>query len=187
MRLLSRLHFLANMWLPFGLVSLIKEVRQVVGDNATFESINGVLGKLFLWSSMAFCFNYISGGHMDVDAFLGVITVAVYSDEGVKKYDIDDEIALYFCLPAKGICIGMRPGDVIFFNPKEYHCISQRTSAYKEDQVFVTSCYYKARQLGGNNNDIDDVQEVDKFVDNDDYTIAIDNLCIHDETNDLLL
>jgi hypothetical protein len=62
------------------------------------------------------------------------------------------EVALYFCLPKYGVCIALCPGDIIIFNPLEYHCISQRTECYKNEWIVVTSFYLKAKQLGLNDN-----------------------------------
>jgi ectoine hydroxylase-related dioxygenase (phytanoyl-CoA dioxygenase family) len=69
-------------------------------------------------------------------------------------YTEDMPIAVYFCFPNKGVKIGLRPGDVLFFNPLHYHCVSQRTSHYSEDEIFVTSFYMKSAQLGRNDNSI---------------------------------
>jgi hypothetical protein len=58
------------------------------------------------------------------------------------------------CFPEVGIAVGLRPGDVLFFNPQYYHCVSGRTREYNTEQVYVTSFYMKSKQLGLNDNSI---------------------------------
>ena len=67
---------------------------------------------------------------------------------------MDDEIACHFMFPEYGIAIALRPGDVLFFNPLHYHCLSERNILYADEKVFVTSFYLKAAQIGLNDNDI---------------------------------
>ena len=95
-------------------------------------------------------YNYVSAAHVDDDAFLSAITIM--AETNTKDYQADSEIAVYFCLPECGKAIGLRPGDVIFFNPLYYHCISKRTKAYENKKVFVCSLYLKTAVIGGNDN-----------------------------------
>jgi hypothetical protein len=38
--------------------------------------------------------------------------------KGKKKYDDDDDVIVYFCFPASGVAITLRPGDFLFIrNP----------------------------------------------------------------------
>ena len=61
---------------------------------------------------------------------------------------------MYFLFPDYGIAVAMRPGDVLFFNPLHYHCLSERCKEYNDEKVFVTSFYMKTSQLRLNDNDI---------------------------------
>jgi hypothetical protein len=58
------------------------------------------------------------------------------------------------CFPQQGIAVGLRPGDVIFFNPQYYHCVSGRTMHYSDEKIHLTSFYMKTMQLGLNDNSI---------------------------------
>jgi hypothetical protein len=154
--MLNRMEFFAKMWLPFGLLSTLNESKNVCNDNATL--LGNDRGKRGVWASIASSYNYVSPAHVDEDAFLSCLTVSFISESCDRKikhrYELEMEIALYFCLPKYGVCVALRPGDIIFFNPLEYHCISQRTECYKNEKIFVTSFYLKAKQLGLNDNDI---------------------------------
>ena len=67
---------------------------------------------------------------------------------------MNDNIACHFLFLEYGIAVAMRPGDVLFFNPLHYHCLSERCIEYIDEKVFVTSFYMKTSQLGLNDNDI---------------------------------
>jgi hypothetical protein len=154
--MLNRMEFFAKMWLPFGLLSTLHESKNMCNDNATLLGMNP--SKRNVWASMASSFNYVSPAHVDKDAFLSCLTVSFISESVDRKiksrYEQEMEVALYFCLPKYGVSVALRPGDIIFFNPLEYHCISQRTECYKHEKIFVTSFYLKAKLLGLNDNDI---------------------------------
>ena len=67
-------------------------------------------------------------------------------------YSNDDEVITYFAFPRLGIAITLRPGDLLFFNTKEPHCISSRCK--NDDQVYCTSLYLKSANLGLHDNSI---------------------------------
>jgi hypothetical protein len=154
--MLNRMEHFAKMWLPFGLMSTLNESKNMCNDNATLLGNN--CGTRGVWASIASSYNYVSPAHVDEDAFLSCMTVSFISDSCDRqikhRYELEMEVALYFCLPQYGICVALRPGDIIFFNPLEYHCISQRTECYKNERIFVTSFYLKSKQLGLNDNNI---------------------------------
>jgi hypothetical protein len=62
------------------------------------------------------------------------------------------------CFPEQGVAVALRPGDVIFFNPQYYHCVSGRCVEYEAEKVYLTSFYMKSMQLGLNDNSIAFVQ-----------------------------
>lgn len=154
-KMLKRVQHLARMWLPFGLTTILKFMKQEVGDTASFFSLEYIEENY--WASIAFSSNIITPGHIDKDGFLGCITVSFHpedKDDEEHQYMMDDAIALFFCLPTLGIRIALRPGDTIFFNPRVPHCVSQRTKAYENERVYVTSFYMKIEQLSKHNNSI---------------------------------
>jgi hypothetical protein len=166
-QLTKRMEFFGKQVLPFGLLSTIKDVRQSVNDTMSLTSTTG--GEERIWASLATSYNYMSPAHVDDDAFLTVLTVSyvpyIFRN---KKYFYKDHIndlpvACYMCFPELGIAVGLRPGDVIFFNPHYYHCVSGRTIEYDTEIVYVTSFYMKSMQLGLNDNSIgiDNVENCD--------------------------
>ena len=46
--------------------------------------------------------------------------------------------------------IPLKPGDVLFFNPKEPHCVSSRCD--NNDDIFCMSLYLKSDNIGKNDN-----------------------------------
>jgi hypothetical protein len=154
----KRMEFFGQQVLPFGLMSTIKEMRKSVNDTLSLTSSMG--GEERIWASLATSYNYMSPAHVDDDAFLTALTVSyvpyIYR---FKKYLYKDHIndlpvACYMCFPELGIAVALRPGDVIFFNPHYYHCVSGRTVEYDNEKVYVTSFYMKSMQLGLNDNSI---------------------------------
>ena len=67
---------------------------------------------------------------------------------------MEDKVACYFVFPEYGRAVALRPGDVLFFNPLHYHCLSERTLEYMDEDLHVTSFYMKSSQIGLNDNDI---------------------------------
>ena len=49
----------------------------------------------------------------------------------------------------------MRSGDILVFNPTIPHYVSSTTDAYKNDDVYCISHYFKSLIAGRNNNDIE--------------------------------
>ena len=95
---------------------------------------------------------------MDKDAFLSCLLVS-HTPKGTKfnekhMYKLDDNVCCHFVFPEYGVAIALRPGDILFFNPLHYHCLSDRTMDYMNEDVYVTSFYMKSSQLGLNNIDI---------------------------------
>ena len=67
-----------------------------------------------------------------------------------KSYTLEDDVIAYFAFPRLGIAIPLHPGDVLFFNPNEPHCVSSR--AKNEDDIYCVSLYLKRSNIGLNNN-----------------------------------
>ena len=64
---------------------------------------------------------------------------------------INDCPVVHFSCPRFDIVIPLRPGNVLFFNPKEPDCISSRS--HTEDNFYCLSLYLKSANIGLNNND----------------------------------
>ena len=68
-------------------------------------------------------------------------------------YALNDETVLYFAFPRLGVCVSLKPGDVLLFNPKEPHAVSSRIR--DSDNVYCVSLYLKSRQMGLNDNSLE--------------------------------
>lgn len=143
--IVRRIETLASTFLPVSIMEFAKKGKELVGCT---ESLTTNCNSV--WTSAAMSYNYVSAAHVDDDSFLSAITVMVETDSAF--YEKNSPIAVYFCLPECGIAIGLRPGDIIFFNPLYYHCISKRTKEYENSKVFVTSVYLKTAVIGRNDN-----------------------------------
>ena len=154
-KMLKRVESFARMYLPFGILSTLHEMKLRCGDQTSIVQTAQQSKEESVWASIATSFNYVSPAHIDKDAFLSCLMVSYYpkdNETNKYKYKVKMEVALYFCIPEYRIAVALRPGDVLFFNPLHYHCISQRTSHYIAETVYVTSFYMKTGQIGGNDN-----------------------------------
>ena len=94
--------------------------------------------------------------HTDEDFFYSLTTTA--SAHGLKhdidRYKVDAEVCNYFTFAEQGVAIALRPGDMLIFNPLYQHCLSSRTSFYKNKDVFCLSLYLKTLIVGKNDNSL---------------------------------
>lgn len=156
----GRIQKLASEYLPFGLLSSLMISKFIVDDNISYHYKTGIQGEdelnKSIWASMASSYNYISPSHTDNDAFLSCLTITLYpSNEprnGRYRYPKKCEICCYFCFPGVNKAIALRPGDVLFFNPLQKHCISQRTINYLDEKLYCSSFYITTKQISGNDN-----------------------------------
>jgi hypothetical protein len=158
-QLFQRGNLLARKYLPYGLLHSLKEAKEMCDDSICYvdphanQSIYSTI-----WSSIATTFNYMSPAHIDEDAFMSVLFVTNVSKteelQENSKYNMDQNVAFYFCFPTVGVAVALRPGDVLLFNPIYHHCASQRCEYYKAEDVFLTSLYMKSRQISKSDNRI---------------------------------
>ncbi len=155
-QMLRRAVFFGKSYLPFGLMSTVKAMKEYIGDKTSVQTSSNSTPESSVWASAAISYNYVSPAHIDKDAFLSCLMVNYLPNMSQSNYEYkaDMDTALYFCLPEHGVSIALRPGDVLFFNPLHHHCISQRTKEYLGNEIFVTSFYMKTGQVGGNDNSI---------------------------------
>ena len=80
----------------------------------------------------------------DVDALYSIGGTICYNPVCVKCVKEDQfykqkyPISNYFCFPGIGIAVGLRPGDIILFNPLYPHCISTKTDDSMESSKSST-------------------------------------------------
>ena len=99
--------------------------------------------------SLATSKNYRAPAHVDKDFFLSLHQANVYK-RGV--YELNEGIVQYMCFPEVGIAVGLRPGDLLIFNPGTYHCLSEKETNFKDIDVHVSTFYIKTAHVGKNDN-----------------------------------
>jgi hypothetical protein len=153
-KILKRVFVIAKQFLPTGLLSNLKEIKEIVGDTTSIHG-NGFEN---VWSSIASSCNYVSPAHTDKDAFISCLLVTHKpkntSPNEKYFYSIDNKVCCHFIFPEYGTAVALRPGDILFFNPLHYHCLSDKTVDYIDQDVYVSSFYMKSAQIGLNDNDI---------------------------------
>ena len=162
--MLSRVFQFAKEFLPPGLLNNLRQVKEVVNDKVSLKDD----GFNSVWSSLATSCNYASPAHTDKDAFISCLLVShkpsSYNTRQKYLYTMDEKICCHFVFPLYGKAVALRPGDMLFFNPLHYHCLSDRTLEFEEEKVYVTSFYMKSAQLGLNDNDIEVSEVVSTFL-----------------------
>jgi hypothetical protein len=88
---------------------------------------------------------------------------------GKDKYEVDDDIVVYFCFPTLGVAVPLQPGDFLLFNALISHCVSSRCR--QDDNIF--SIDIKTSIVGMNNNQLP-VSSNQSFL-ADRYHTAINN------------
>jgi hypothetical protein len=102
-------------------------------------------------AALASTINYSAPAHVDCDFVMSIHQMNVDTSSGLL---LEDEIAQYFCFPEFGYAVGLRPGDVLLFNPQVYHCLSKKEPVYKDANVHVTTFYLKTAHVGKNDNSL---------------------------------
>lgn len=123
----------------------IREARRVVGwETPTSSSVETKSPSTF--NAVAFGMNVHLRAHTDQDFTYSVIQAHVAN----MDYTLENDVVCYFCFPARGIAVPLKPGDFLLINALEYHCVSSRCR--NNEDVFVLSCYLKTAVVGGNDN-----------------------------------
>ena len=97
---------------------------------------------------MASSVNYCAPAHVDDDFLFSIHQVNV---DGLLDAH---EVVQCMCFPTYGYAVALRPGDVLLFNPHVPHCLSEKTTAYKDKDVHVTTFYIKTAHVGKHDNTI---------------------------------
>lgn len=110
-------------------------------------------------AAMASSVNYSAPAHLDDDALFSIHQLNV---DGCLD---SDDVAQFFCFPTYGFAIGLRPGDIILFNPHVYHCLSEKTEQYNDVDVHVTTLYVKTSHVGKNDNTLPLTEQEELYYD----------------------
>jgi hypothetical protein len=134
-----------------------KELRgiQIAKLILKWDSINGCKHGSIL-PSLSQALNTYLSAHTDEDFFYSLMTTACCHAlrDDIDQYKLHAEVSNYFVFPEQGIAVALRPGDLLIFNPKYHHCLSSRTEAYQNKDVYSMSLYLKSAVVGKNDNRI---------------------------------
>ena len=120
-------------------------LKDVEGPVATIH--NQQHRKSSIYGAIAAGKNVYLNIHCDKDFVTCATSVHV-----AKQYHVDENSVIYFAFPRLGICIPLRPGDILFFNPNEPHAVSSRKNG--DNDVYCLSLYLKSSLMGLNDNSI---------------------------------
>lgn len=143
-RFIRGVEHLFRMWMPSEAIHQVQEGLNVA-DVPLFTTPDGKTSKIY--QAFACAKNVYLSAHVDRDFTFSAVTVL---KEG--KYGMDDDEVAYFNFPRLGVSIPLRPGDLLFFDPSEYHMISSRCK--DKDEIYCVSFYLKSNLIGGNDNSL---------------------------------
>ena len=146
MKLFRQIEELYARFVDTDQIRLVKEAVDFV-EAKTFSvpQESAKKAKATIYGAYASGVNVYLSSHWDQD-----FTYCATSIHQRKPYLESQNVVAYFAFPRLGIAIPLRPGDNLFFNPKEPHCISSRCSN-KED-IYCVSLYLKSANIGKNDN-----------------------------------
>ena len=99
------------------------------------------------YGGLAFGCNVFLRCHTDNDYTMSMVQIHL---KGKVKYNIEDDVVVYFCFPTLGVAVPLRPGDFLLFNALIPHCISSRCRHAEE--ILSIAMYLKTSVVGMNNN-----------------------------------
>ena len=146
MKLFRQIEELYARFVDTDQIRLVKEAVDFV-EAKTFSvpQESAKKAKATIYGAYASGVNVYLSSHWDQD-----FTYCATSIHQRKPYLESQNVVAYFAFPRLGIAIPLRPGDNLFFNPKEPHCIFSRCSN-KED-IYCVSLYLKSANIGKNDN-----------------------------------
>jgi hypothetical protein len=72
--------------------------------------------------------------------------------KGKVKYNIEDDVVVYFCFPTLGVAVPLRPVDFLLFNALIPHCVSSRRR--QAEEILSIVMYLKTSVVGMNYNQL---------------------------------
>ena len=143
-------------WIDSNILGAIRFAKEIV-NYARLPRKGSGKKTASIFGSIAFGQNVYLNSHWDADFTYSIVTVHRPPRNGRSKYDLDDDIICYFVFPRYGMAVPLRPGDILIFNPQEYHSVSSRVC--DEDDISCLSIYLKSAIVGLWDNDIELTQE----------------------------
>ena len=132
-----------------GVMSHMYHAKQVVPFKTMSAPFISETTPLKYYGALAFGCNVFLPCHTDDDFTMSMIQIHL---KGKDKYEVNDDVVVYFCFPTLGSVVPLRPGDFLLFNALIPHCVSSRCR--QDDEIMVISMYLKTSVVGMNNNQL---------------------------------
>ena len=152
MKVFTIIENLFDAWMDTGVIRLIRAALDLVNANTFTVQLPSQPGEdqprfksSRIYGAFASGINTYLNAHTDRDFIFGAVTIHME-----EEYTLGQRVVAYFLFPRLGIAVPLRPGDVLFFNPQEPHCISSRVD--NNDKIYCVSLYLKSDNLGLNDN-----------------------------------
>ena len=72
--------------------------------------------------------------HTDQDFTMSIVNVLIMGND---KYELNNDVVVFFCFPTLGVAVPLHPGDFLFFNALIHHCLSSQCK--EADNIFILS------------------------------------------------
>jgi hypothetical protein len=155
--LCSRTEHAARSFIPSDHLHRLSLVRDAVAPYNTIISAKNE-ANIGISAAVSISKDYISAAHIDKDFFHSITTVRseLYSDGIGGRIDwnsyTNPPVAQHFLFPEYGVGVGLRPGDILVFNPCYYHCCGHKLDAYSDIPFYLATFYVKTANVGANDN-----------------------------------
>lgn len=150
-------------WMDTNILRAVRHAKKLVGFCSLPRQEGSDFSPASIFGSVAFGRNVYLNAHTDEDFVPSIVAVHCPLPDGKKTYELDDDVVCYFVFPRYGMAVPLRPGDILIFNPKEYHCVSSRVS--DEDDFYCLSLYLKSAVVGLHDNSLPLTDEQKEFAD----------------------
>ncbi len=154
MRYFKGVEHLFTMFMDTEEIRIIHDAIEVM-QLETFSMPN-LSKKASIYGAIACGINVYLASHVDAD-----YTYSATSVHCRCEYHLEDSILCYFAFPRLGIAIPLRPGDVLFFNPNQPHCVN---SCVDDANEICVSLYLKSDNIGKNDNSIEITTDEGKLL-----------------------
>jgi hypothetical protein len=78
------------------------------------------------------------------------MSIAQVNLKGKDKYELHDDVVVYFCFLTLSVPVPLCPGGFLLFNALIPHCILSQCK--QTDNIYCVSMYLKSAIVGMNNN-----------------------------------
>lgn len=150
-------------WMDTNVLRALRHAKKLVNFCSLPRQEGSDLSPASIFGSVAFGRNVYLNAHMDDDFVYSIVCVHRPLGKGKKRYELTDDVVCYFVFPRYGMAVPLRPGDILIFNPREYHCISSRVS--DEDDFYCLSLYLKSAVVGLSDNSLPLTEEQKQYAD----------------------